>query len=173
MCCCRQARKLQEMFQKVQQENEMLRNGRRPGTQAPLAGSGPQYNSLLSPPHNLRHQSNIPGSGRVVCPSSVHMHCTTASRCDHPSVLRCAVLCCAVPCCAVLCRAEPCRAVLCCAVLCYAVLCCAVAQHGHGPEFATHMSCTLGAGCLARVRKSSVRPAGNCDKPICSWHHYT
>lgn len=68
--CCRQARKLQEMFQKVQQENELLRSGRRPVTQAPLAGSGPHFNSLLSPPHNVRHQSNTPGSGRVVCTSS-------------------------------------------------------------------------------------------------------
>ena len=69
-CCCRQARKLQEMFQKVQQENEMLRSGRRPVPQAPLAGSGPHFNSLLSPPHNVRHQNNTPGSGRVVRTSS-------------------------------------------------------------------------------------------------------
>ncbi|KAL3160348.1 hypothetical protein ABBQ32_010682 [Trebouxia sp. C0010 RCD-2024] len=61
-----QARKLQEMFQKVQQENEMLRSGRRPAPQAPLPGSGPHFNSLLSPPHNVRHQHNTPGSGRVV-----------------------------------------------------------------------------------------------------------
>lgn len=99
MCCRRQARKLQEMFQKVQQENETLRNGRRPGTQAPLAGSGPQFNSLLSPPHNMRHQSNTPGSGRVVCPSSVHIHFVKAAV---VVLLCCAVLCCTVLYCAVL-----------------------------------------------------------------------
>jgi len=65
---CRQARKLQEMFQKVQQENEMLRSGRRPGNAIQMgSGSGQQFNDLLSPAHNMRHQSNAPGSGRVVC----------------------------------------------------------------------------------------------------------
>ncbi len=64
----RQARKLQEMFQKVQQENEMLRSGRRPGNAIQMgSGSGQQFNDLLSPAHNMRHQSNAPGSGRVVC----------------------------------------------------------------------------------------------------------
>ncbi|KAL0040549.1 hypothetical protein WJX77_010475 [Trebouxia sp. C0004] len=62
-----QARKLQEMFQKVQQENEMLRSGRRLGNAVQMgSGSGQQFNDLLSPAHNMRHQSNAPGSGRVV-----------------------------------------------------------------------------------------------------------
>ncbi|KAL0025569.1 hypothetical protein WJX79_002310 [Trebouxia sp. C0005] len=62
-----QARKLQEMFQKVQQEDEMLRNCKRPGNAVQMgSGSGQQFNHLLSPAHNMRHQSNAPGSGRVV-----------------------------------------------------------------------------------------------------------
>jgi hypothetical protein len=69
---CRQARKLQEMFQKVQQENEMLRSGRRPGNAIQMgSGSGQQFNDLLSPAHNMRHLSNAPGSGRVVCISAL------------------------------------------------------------------------------------------------------
>ena len=115
------------MFQKVQQENEILRSGRRPGTQAPLAGSGPQFNSLLSPPHHVHHQNSTPGSGRVVCCSSLRAHCNTALPYGHLVVLCCAVLCCAVLCCAVLCCA-----VLCCAVLCCAVLQCDIAWQGMG-----------------------------------------
>jgi len=70
---CRQARKLQEMFQKVQQENEMLRSGRRPGNAVQMgSGSGQQFKDLLSPAHNMRHQSNAPGSGRVVCKASAY-----------------------------------------------------------------------------------------------------
>ena len=63
---CRQARKLQEMFQKVQQENEMLRRGRgaAQGGQMGIGGET-QFNDLLSPANNLRPGS-APGSGRVV-----------------------------------------------------------------------------------------------------------
>ena len=62
------------MFQKVQQENEMLRSGRRPGTQAQIGASGPQgqFNSLLSPPHNAHQQHNAPGSGRVMRITVIH-----------------------------------------------------------------------------------------------------
>lgn len=86
---CRQARKLQEMFQKVQQENEMLRNGRRqaPGSASIAAQQmGQPLNNMLSPANNMHHQHRAPGSGRVVCTavlklqklSSVHsmvVHC--------------------------------------------------------------------------------------------------
>ena len=67
---CRQARKLQEMFQKVQQENEMLRNGRRqaPGSAGIAAQQmGQPLNNMLSPANNMHHQHRAPGSGRVVC----------------------------------------------------------------------------------------------------------
>lgn len=65
MVSCRQARKLQEMFQKVQQENEMLRRGRgAPGGQLGSAG-GQQFNDMLSPAHHMQ-PPNAPGSGRVV-----------------------------------------------------------------------------------------------------------
>ncbi len=61
------------MFQKVQQENEMLRSGRRPGNAVQMgSGSGQQFKDLLSPAHNMRHQSNAPGSGRVVCKASAY-----------------------------------------------------------------------------------------------------
>lgn len=62
------------MFQKVQQENEMMRNGRRPNNAIQVGnGSGQQFNDLLSPAHNMRHQSHTPGSGRVV--SLLHKDC--------------------------------------------------------------------------------------------------
>ncbi len=84
---CRQARKLQEMFQKVQQENEMLRGGRRPGNAVQMgSGSRQQFNDLLSPAHNMRHQSNAPGSGRVVCLSALQMVHTW--NCQQPGVLQ-------------------------------------------------------------------------------------
>ena len=114
------------MFQKVQQENEMLRSGRRPGSQGPIGGSGAhgQFNSLLSPPHNAHQQHNAPGSGRVVRITFIHvLYPYVRAGC---AVLGLAVLCCAVLCCAVLCCAVLCCAVLGLAVLCCAVLCCAV-----------------------------------------------
>ena len=58
------------MFQKVQQENEMLRNGRRqaPGSAGIAAQQmGQPLNNMLSPTNNMHHQHREPGSGRVVC----------------------------------------------------------------------------------------------------------
>lgn len=57
------------MFQKVQQENEMLRNGRRHASgSAGMAAQqvGQPMTNMLSPPQNMHHQSHAPGSGRVV-----------------------------------------------------------------------------------------------------------
>lgn len=55
------------MFQKVQQENEMLRNSRRhaPGSAGMAAQQMGQPTNMLSPPHNM-HPPHAPGSGRVV-----------------------------------------------------------------------------------------------------------
>lgn len=68
----------------------MLRNCKRPGNAVQMgSGSGQQFNHLLSPAHNMRHQSNAPGSGRVVCLSALQIYTCMAT----VSTLECCNIC--------------------------------------------------------------------------------